>query len=376
MSVAVTPTSATAKNTSRVASELRRKSRRAPAATFQALIVATGVAAAVLVASAMAFAGDVRVMRDPSGQGYVVPGTGLWFGGDLTLTFGVPEGAPAFLEIDDLSLLLRYEPTARLAFFTELRLENTLELLEGIGVEEGSADIQIERLYAEALLTPHLTLRAGKFFTPFGLWNVIHRAPLTWTVDAPEVVEETFPKRATGLSLVYQTTWHGWSFDATGYGPAQDELALRRTDEDGLMAGGRFAVGRALGPAYATFGLNAMGFEDAESERWAEAYGADLEATFRGHQLMGEFEYTRLRGPGAPRELGFYLQDAIPITSTLYGVLRAEYIDLREGAGTGGLVGVFWRPRPYLILKANYQFGDRVDDVLEPGFFASVALFF
>jgi hypothetical protein len=297
----------------------------------------------------------------------------------VTVAAGAPEGNPAFLELDDVSLLLRYDPSARVGFFSELRLENTLELLEGIGVERGNADVLVERLYAEVLLTPHLTLRAGKFFTPFGLWNVIHRAPLTWTVDGPEVTEETFPKRATGLSLVYQTTWHGWSLDATAYGPAQDKLALRRTEEDetGLMAGGRTAVGRPLGSAYGALGLSVMGFEDAPSERWAEAYGTDLELTFRGHQLTGEFEYTRLRGPGAERELGFYLQDAIPITDTLYGVLRAEYVDLREvGAGTAGVVGLFWRPRPYLILKANYQFGDRLDDVLEPGFITSFTLFF
>lgn len=321
------------------------------------------------------------VVRDPGGEGYVVPGTGLWFGGDMTVSFGAPEGAPAFLELDDMSLLLRYEPTARVAFFSELRLENALELEEAIGVAEGPADIQVERLYLDVLLTPHLTLRGGKFFTPFGLWNVIHRAPLTWSVDAPEVIEETFPKRATGLSLVYQTTWHGWSFDATGYGPAQDELALRRTTDDGLMAGARTTLGRPFGPVYGALGLSAMGFEDrtedADRSRWAEAYGTDLELTFRGNQLMGEFEYTHLRGPGGPREYGFYLQDAIPITDTLYGVLRVEHLRLRdEGDGSGGLVGLFWRPRRYLILKADYQFGDRLGDALEPGFIASVTLFF
>jgi hypothetical protein len=321
----------------------------------------------------------LSIVHDPQGDGYIVPGTGLWFGGDATVSFGAPEGDPAFLELDDLSLLLRYEATPRLALFSELRLENTLELIEGVGVERGDADIAVERLYAEVLLSPHLTLRAGKFFTPFGLWNVIHRAPLTWTVDSPEVIEETFPKRATGLSLVYQTTWHGWSLDATGYGPAQDELALRRTDESdsGLMAGGRTAVGRSLGPIWAAIGLSAMGFEDDPSRRWAEAYGGDLELTFRGNQLTGEFEYTHLRGPGSPREYGFYLQDAIPITDTLYGVLRVEHLRLREaGDGTGGLLGLFWRPRPFLIFKASYQFGDRLEDVLEPGFVGSVAIFF
>jgi hypothetical protein len=143
------------------------------------------------------------------------------------------------------------------------------------------------------------------------------------------------------------------------------------------MGGGRVAVGRSLGPAYGAVGLSGMRFEDDPSRRWAEAWGGDLELTFRGNQLMGEVEYTHLRGPGSSPEYGLYLQDAFPITNTLYGVLRVEHLRLRGEEGeTGGLVGLFWRPRPYLILKGDYQFGDKLEDVLEPGFIASVTLFF
>jgi hypothetical protein len=361
-----------AKNTRRVAMELRWGVR----CSVAVLVVC---AAIVVTPYARAEEPDVPPLTREAGGGYVVPGTRLWLGGDVTVAGGVPEDGPAFLELDDVSLLARYDLAPRLGFFTELRLENTIELLEGIGVERGSADISIERLYAEALLTPRLTIRGGKFYTPFGLWNVIHRAPLTWTVDAPEIVEETFPIRATGLSLAYQTTWRGWSVDATAYGPAQDKLALRQTpdSESGLMAGGRTAIGRVLGPAWGALGVSAMGFEDDATQRWAQGYGTDVELTLFGHHVMGEFDYIDLHPRRVGRELGFYLQDAIPITQTLYGVLRAEYLELRdEGPGTGGLVGLFWQPRPHLILKADYQFGDRVGDTLEPGFIASVTLFF
>lgn len=368
--------------------ELRSKSPRSTAKASRprrALAAAAGIVLAVcgamlLQAPPVRAAEDTRrlsVVRDPSGEGFVVPGTGLWFGGDMTVSGAVKEDEPAVIELDDLSLLVRYEPSPRLGFFTELRLDETIALVEGVGVERGSADISIERLYMDVLLGPHLTLRGGKFYTPFGLWNVIRRAPLTWTVEEPAVAEATFPRRATGLSLVYQTTWHGWSFDATGYGPAQDELALRQTTESGLMAGGRTAVGRSLGPVYAAVGLNGLGFEDHGTGRWADAYGADLDLTFRGHLLTGEFDYTHLRGPGVSREFGSYLQDAIPITSTLWGVLRVEHFQPRRGpSGVAGQTGLFWRPVPYLIIKTDYLFGDRIEDVMEPGFHASVALFF
>jgi len=328
-------------------------------------------------AAAVEDAARLSIERDPSGEGFVVPGTGLWFGGDVTVVGAVPERLPSFVELDDLSLLIRYEPAPRLAFFSETRLESTVAYFDDVGFERGSVEIAIERLYADVLLSPHVTLRTGKLFTPFGLWNVIRRAPLTWTVEAPAVTEETFPQHATGLSLAYQATWQGWSFDATGYGPAQDELPLRQTKESGLMAGGRAVVGRSLGLAYGALGLSAVTFEEDDDAQWAEAYGADLEVTFRGNVLTGEVDYTSLPGPGGSREFGFYLQDAIPIVDTLYGVLRVEQFQPRSGSiATGGLTGLFWRPVPCVILKANYQFGDRVEDVMEPGFYASVSLFF
>jgi hypothetical protein len=383
----VTPTSVTANKTSRVAMELRVG--RTPAGAARSGRVSATVIAIVVACSlvpgiaARASAADdppprLSLIRDPSGEGFTVPGTGLWLAGDVTITGGAPEGDPAFVELDDVSLLVRWEPTPRLAFFSETRLDGVGELLEGVGWEQEGPDLSIERLYVDALLTPRLTLRAGKFYTPFGLWNVIRRAPLTWTVEEPAIAEGTFPRRATGLSLVYQTTWHGWSFDATGYGPAQDELPLRRPEESGLMAGGRGAIGRALGAAYGTIGLSVAGFEDRRTQgAWAQGYGADVELTYRGAQLSSELVYTRLSGPGVSREFGFYLQGVVPITSTLYGVGRVEYFQPRRGGdAAAGLVGIFWRPVPYVILKTGYLFGDRVEDVLEPGFLVSVALYF
>ena len=321
---------------------------------------------------------DIRVPPPSAGRGLSLPG-GVWLAGDVTVSAEVPEGDPAKAELDDLSLLLRYEPVPRLAFFTEIRLEDSLELVEGEELIEGPANVFVDRLYADWSLTPQLTVRAGKFFMPFGLWNVIHRAPLRWTVDEPAVVnEDVLPKHATGLSLTYQTTWHGWSLDATGYGPAQDELALRATKESGLLFGGRAALGHSVGDAFVAVGLNAAEYRPDNAKRWTESYGLDVDATFRSHHLTAELIYTRL--PGRPRgrdQHGLYLQDVVPITDTLYGVVRFEYFQPPRGrTATGQLIGLFWQPIDHVILKANYQFADRKLENLVPGFLASVSFIF
>ncbi len=108
-----------------------------------------------------------------------------------------------------------------------------------------------------------------------------------------------------------------------------------------------------------------------------QAYGADAELDVWGHQLTTEFTYDRLHGPDVSREFGSYVQDAIPITRELYGVLRFDYIQPRRGRdAVGGLIGVFWHPIPILIVKLDYQFGSRRTENLDPGFLGAVSLFF
>jgi hypothetical protein len=355
----------------RIVMELRRRLRAALVAIPLALLFAAPAPAADTLVPG--------VSRDPSGVGLILPGN-LWVSGDVTLQVNVPENQATTFELEDLSLLARWEPYARLAFFSELRFEDMFEATEDEGVVTSGGQVEIERLYAEALLSPALSLRVGKVFTPFGLWNVISRAPLTWTVEEPAVTENVFPQRATGLTLVYQKTWQGWSFDATGYGPGQNQIQFRDAENEsldsGLMFGGRFAAGRDLGPAWAALGLNFAEFTRRESSRWATATGLDLSVDAWGHEITGELTY-RIPSDGGGTTHGLYLQDAIPIVRTLHGVLRFEYFKRRNGPdATAQIVGLFWRPIPNLVLKADYIFGTRHLENLETGFQGSFSLLF
>jgi hypothetical protein len=346
---------------------------------------AVALALAALLVRPPAGTADDGAHWDP-GHGLTLAG-GLWLAGDVTLDGDILEHEPATLEVDDASLLARWDPTDRLSFFTEVRFDDVVEVVEGEGVTSGDFNLTVERLYAEALLTPVLSLRVGEFYTPFGLWNVVRRAPLTWTSDRPAITEDVFPQHVTGVSLLYQTTWQGWSVDATTYGPAQDVLSFRRRDDDelqenGLLAGGRVAVGHALGPAFAALGLNGLGYRPENRTGWTTVTGADLDVVVPGHHVSGEFTF-RISPAGRLIKQGLYLQDVIPLTPLvravpeLYGVLRFEQLQPARGpSGVGGLAGLFWRPTPWLVVRADYFFTNRTLDDFEPGFRSAVSLMF
>jgi len=354
-----------------------RGTRRSVTASLLALVTA--------VSLAQAAEGEPGWRFGPEGSegGYHVGQTGLWVGGFASLEVEVPQSQPALLQLADLGLLVRYELTPSLAFFNETDLDDVVSLVEGSGIERGSRVLLLERLYLDWTPHPELTVRFGKFLTPFGIWNVIRRAPLTWTVDRPVATQSAFPDHTTGLSLIYQTTRHGWSFDATAYGQAQDELVRGASDiSASAVGGGRVVAGHTLGSAYLALGLSGVAFENKDTNRWEDAYGTDLDLTALGNHLTGEFAYSRLREANASHEWSFYVQDVVPLYRQLYGVVRLEHVEPRRGPTVNGqLIGLTWRLIPHVILKADYQFADHPGDPtqksdLERGFLAGVTVFF
>ena len=338
------------------------------------------VALALVVRLAGAASAENPIGWTP-GEGAFLPHH-LWVAADVTFGVEIPEEDRDNFELDHLSLLARWEPTPRLAVFTELRVEEPFHVVECEGASTEDAKLSVERLYGEVLLTQSLTMRVGRFFTQFGLWNPVHRAPLLWTVEEPAIADELFPTATTGLSLLHRTTWEGWSFDSTLYGPTQDKLTTSHTAEKGWIVGGRFAAGRALAQTFATLGVDAVAYRPRHRGDWTTAAGLDFEWSVGGHEVMSEFSAFVPSGRGRTQH-GAYVQDAIPLAPLggfardLYGTVRAEYFQPTKGtAGVGGLVGFFWRPRPYLIIRADYLFANRTFEQLQPGFHASISLLF
>jgi hypothetical protein len=58
-------------------------------------------------------------------------------------------------------------------------------------------------------------------------------------------------------------------------------------------------------------------------------------------------------------------------------VLRFEQLQPGRGPGAvGGLVGLFWRPAPWLVLRGDYFWASRELDDFEPGFRSAISIMF
>jgi len=153
-------------------------------------------------------------------------------------------------------------------------------------------------------------------------------------------------------------------------------------DEQGWIVGGRLAAGRAIGNAFGTVAADVASYRPRSHGTWTTAAGLDLEVSVGGHQVMSEFSCFVPSGRARTTH-GAYVQDAIPFRSLggfardVFGTVRAEYFQPAAGtAGVGGLLGVFWRPRQWVVVRADYLFANRTLEELQPGFHASIALLF
>jgi hypothetical protein len=147
-----------------------------------------------------------------------------------------------------------------------LELENT-EATDVANFERPIAwgGISIERVHVEHDLAPWLTVRAGRFLTPYGIWNMDHGSPVIIGTARPYIVgEQFFPEHQTGLQLFGTKTVDEYRFEyhATLSNGRNTFEATR--DVDGKLAyGGRLAV---TAPVAGTLQLGISGYHGRASE--------------------------------------------------------------------------------------------------------------
>ena len=122
-------------------------------------------------------------------------------GGYSSAALQVEPGGHANAELSQISLILSKNVNERLQLFGEVELEYPLTWHSGNSVKTDDSRLDVERLYADYGYSSQLNIRAGRFLSPIGIWNLVHAAPLVWTTVRPAATRELFPSWANSHTV-------------------------------------------------------------------------------------------------------------------------------------------------------------------------------
>ncbi len=356
----------------------RGRSTRAHVALAGAILALVTAASSPAASPAPPFAaGDAaRDVDYTPGRGFRLGNTGVHLGGYTNVSVARDEGKRAQLTLDDLSLFVTWAPVPRLHFFSELEFGDLVRIDDHGHGDNRDYAFTAERLYGDLAISDALNFRLGKFLTPVGRWNVIHAQPLVWTTSRPLVTELPFDEHTTGAMAF------GAFFPATSiltyelYGQFTEQLdRLDRLET--AMPADRSGGGRLTWTASSGWSLGASYLAAEHRDTWRHLSGLDVLWERGPFQLMGE----AVVEDGARRrddQAGLYLQGVAEVLPRLHLVGRYEHYERRESGPPNNLFigGVAYKPRPWLVLKAEYLAADHRAEESPSGFKSSIAILF
>gem|GEM_PF-179665 len=298
---------------------------------------------------------------------------GFNVGGYASAGIVIPRHAQTEVSVNELSLIVTWEGDSRWKFFSELELEKPLIWREGDDFSDQDSYVDLERLYLDYNLNEKLNLRAGRYLTPAGRWNLIHASPLVWTSSRPLATSRLFPKAINGLMVYGAVPYRGEAFEYMVFAEALKDQDVER-DEIGFRdtVGGRFTLTGKV-----ELGLSLLEFsEELPGRPRFRMMGLDFHRKHAGWEFSGE-AFQRFYSNGKDGGNGAYLQAVAPLWHQWFAIARVENFQRpTEDSVDRWLLGAAWRPAPNRILKMEYVGGDEQREDSPKGFLASFAILF
>lgn len=340
-------------------------------------LVLAAVVSVVLAPRLAAGAEGLPAIRYSPGRGLRIGDTGLTLAGYAIVNAERPEGERGSFLLDELALFVEWDSAEHWHFFSETELETPLTV-DDHGRATASNEVRLERLYLDYTHSDALHVRAGKFLTPVGIWNLVHAGPLVWTESRPlATTDRFFDPFATGLMLYGNTSVRKLEVSYSVYGQATKQLVPADTDGRRARRGAGARLTVSTGGPW-TLGVSATAFDDRRDRRWQHVHGVDLRWQRDYLELWSEVVVRAPVRGGRTPDWAAYLQAAVPVVGDLYVVGRIEHVDLRDGSGAAnvGVPALAYRLRPNILVKTEYHFADRRVEDVERGFVASLAVLF
>ncbi len=310
------------------------------------------------------------------GEGLRVADTGFSLGGYATASYSNLRHAPSRTAIDNLSLFVWWQDESRWKFFSEFDYENVLAS-SAAGQEGKDHYLALERLYLDYAISDSTTLRAGKFLTPVGRWNLIHATPLVWTTSRPLITTRTFPTNATGLMLngTLPDVAHGLEYSL--YASKESEFRPNPALDPFSEAFGAHVTIPVLADGQIGFSYVTFEQEKTPGENKNLA-GADFVWSRNRYEISAEGVYRLSDIGNSWDEKGAFVQLVAPLSAKLYAVGRYEIFRQARETQTTRLwvAGLNYRVTPAIVLKAEW-IGARKNRIDAPeGFMSSLSLLF
>jgi hypothetical protein len=216
--------------------------------------------------------------------------------GEVHYTNATGSNTPGEVNVRRFVLYLAHSFSERLAFRSELELEDTK-----IAGGEPGGEVALEQAYLDYQISPAFTVRAGLVLAPIGIVNEIHEPPTFNGVARPSFDRDVIP-----------TTWRDIGVGAVGTLPGSSGLSYR---------------------LYLVNGLKASGFEAVSGIRGGRQEGK--EASFANPSLTGRLEWARpgLRLGGSFWYGGSANQDPVLGTGSFDNAVAVIAADARYDVG-------------------------------------------
>jgi len=291
------------------------------------------------------------------GRGLQLGSSSNYIGGYFSVEYKHAYGKERSLKLDDVAVMLYGSSNENLSYMLELEADSIYNEVYG---DESSEEVQehlhIERLFMEYEFNENYSLRAGKYNSPIGFWNINPINVLRDTTSSPLITKLLFPKFTTGLDLSYNSlnqssnTFH--------------IMAQENRDIDSLMNDdvyNNFDLNRHYGLGLSwenkmwSYQLNGGYFETLDGNSYSYALGA-FEYTHQNFKLMGEVGTQWDREDSSIPYIAYFQYSQL-FSSHQEAILRLESykskVDNKDD--TFMVFGYTYRPLPPIAIKGEYQ---------------------
>lgn len=275
--------------------------------------------------------------------------------------------------INEISLITSWNNNGRVSFFSELELEEPLSWNDEKQFTHDGSYIDLERFYFDFNLSDQANVRAGRFLTPAGRWNLLHAAPLVWTSSRPLATSRLFPTATNGVMMfgAIPLTQVGLEYSLFA-----ETLKDQHQDGDEILFKDIYGARIDLIGKIKT-GLVLMHFKERTAGTPEfNMVGLDFFTQIQDLELTGE-GFQRFYTNGKNGGSGAYLQAVAPLGNRWHAITRLEtFRRPDEGTDDKWLLGLAWKRTDKQILKLEIVGGNTEYQESSKGFLASFAVLF